>query len=118
MSGNGKQAGKNRRRGKRNEKALTDRLNDTLRKFGKFKKIGTLVGEDIENGVFSIEAKSREVLPAFITKTYQQAVDNCKDEGKIPLVVLHPHGGRREDDLCIIKLSDFETLLTNIMSTD
>lgn len=94
-------SGKNRRRGKDTERALAQRLGG--------KRVGILQGEDIEHPTFSIECKEREKLPVFLTKAYQQAVNNCP-EWKIPIVVLHQLSNKHDDDLVIIKLREFEAL--------
>ena len=69
------------------------------------KRVGTLSGEDIHiDGPFSVEVKSRQTFVACAWMA--QAVRNAK--GKTPLLVVHVHGKRHDDDLVIVKMSDFQ----------
>lgn len=90
-------ARRNRGRGKRNEKALADRLGG--------KREGIFGGEDISMGLFSVEAKSRK---QFVGQGFmEQAERNCP-KGKVPLVIVHILNQRRSNDLVMMRLSDFE----------
>lgn len=92
-------ARKNRRRGKRNEAALS--------KLTGMDRVGIFGGQDGKDETFSAEWKSRK---RFIgTGWMEQAVGNCP-EGKIPLVVLHVTGQRRMNDLVMVRLSDWTDL--------
>lgn len=91
---------KNRDRGKRAEKAVAEALGG--------KRIGALGGEDVQHEKFSIEVKSRKQHGVF--KWYKQCVDNNKD-GKIPVLVIHEHGKRHENDLVCVTMKDFKELI-------
>lgn len=87
----------NRKRGKRNEHALAKRLNG--------KRVGILGKEDITCGVFSIEAKSYVRFAG--AKVMEQAERNAP-EGKTPLAIIHVKGQRRDNDLVMIRLKNWE----------
>lgn len=89
---------KNRDRGKRAEQDVADRLGG--------KRIGTLSGEDIHfDGPFSGEVKSRQTFVA--CGWMDQAVANAPD-GKTPLLVVHVHGKRHDQDLVMMRMCDFQ----------
>lgn len=93
------QARKNRNRGKRNEKALAKIL--------KASRVGVFGGEDLTDGKYSFEAKSRK---QFIGSSWMdQCEKNCK--GKIPVVIVHVTGQKHEDDFVIMKLKYWKELL-------
>ena len=86
----------NRDRGKAAERATAKALGG--------KRVGTLSGEDIHiDGPWSCEVKSRQT---FVASTWmKQATKNAK--GKTPLVIVHVHGKRHDDDLIIIRMGDW-----------
>jgi hypothetical protein len=90
---------KQRQRGNATERAVARRLGG--------QRVGQYGGEDVSTEAFSIEAKARGSLPAWLTKAMAQAVGHCP-EGKLPMVVLHVLGARHDNDMVIIRLSDFE----------
>ena len=100
---------KNRERGKRNEKALADRLEG--------KRLGILGFDDVQvevNGIqFSIEAKSFVRYAG--VKILEQAERNAP-EGKIPLAIVHIKGQRRDNDLVIMRLSEWEKTIIPIIT--
>ena len=86
----------NRNRGKMAEKAVAEALGG--------KRVGVLSGEDVMlKGPFSCEVKSRQTFVA--CKWMEQATRNAK--GQTPILVVHVHGKRHDDDLVIVKMSDF-----------
>lgn len=87
---------KNRLRGKRNEKALAKKLGcDRVGIFGK---------EDLKHSKYSFECKSRKT---FVADSWMgQAIKNCP-EGKIPILIVHKLGKHHDNDLIIMRLSDF-----------
>ena len=89
----------NRKRGKRNEKALADRLGG--------KRVGILGKEDIMHGEYSIEVKSFVRYAG--VKIMEQAERNAP-AGKIPLAIVHIKGQRRDNDLVIMRLKEWEAL--------
>ena len=90
---------KNREIGKRNERALAKRIGGEGE--------GIFGGEDIRQGMFSIEAKSRKRYS--IKKHLDQAIRNCP-ENKIPLLILHEHAKHRDNDMVVLRLKDWEDL--------
>ena len=95
----------NRRRGKDAERAVARLLNGL--------RVGVCGKADVITDNFCIEVKERKILPAFLMKAYNQARKNSA-EGKIPIVVLHQLSSRHEDDVVIIKLSDFFNLTKGV----
>jgi len=87
---------KNRQRGKRTEKAIA--------KLTGGKRLGLFGGEDVSAGPFSIECKDR--LKFSGSHFMAQAINNCP-AGKIPLVVVHVTGSRHNDDLVMLRMSDW-----------
>lgn len=86
----------NRDRGKRTEKAIAKRLNGTRR--------GVLGGHDVTAGPWAVEVKSRVSFVG--CGWFDQAVRNTP-EGKTPLVVCHVHGKRHDQDIVMLRLSDW-----------
>lgn len=88
----------NRDRGKRHEREIAKRLGGI--------RMGTMGGEDIHMDTpWSIECKARK---AFVACDWmEQAVDNSP-AGKTPMVVVHVHGSRHDEDLVILRLKDWE----------
>jgi len=65
---------------------------------------------DIRHDTLSVEVKLRGSLPGWLTDAMNQATAASRD-GRIPLVVLHPKGGRHADDLCVLALADLAALV-------
>ena len=88
---------KNRQRGKQAERIVAKKLGG--------KRVGTMSAEDIHiDGPFSCEVKSRQ---AFVACGWmEQAKKNAK--GKTPILIVHVHGKRHDDDLVIMRMKDFE----------
>jgi len=91
-------ANQNRKRGKRNERALAKLLGG--------QRVGILGQEDIKMGMFSVECKSMVEFPKRISNNMSQAERNAPD-GKIPILVWHKGNQRREQDLVILRLKDW-----------
>lgn len=86
----------NRDRGKAAENSIAKTLGG--------KRIGVLSGEDIHlEGPFSVEVKSRQTFVA--ASWMNQAIRNAKE--KTPILVVHVHGKRHDDDFVIVRMSDF-----------
>lgn len=90
---------KNRDRGKRFERKVAERLGG--------KRTGVLGGEDVMHPIYSIECKSREVMPKWFSKFWEQTMANC-EEDKVPLLVIHLTNQRHDEDWVVMKLKDFE----------
>lgn len=95
----------NRQRGKANERALAKRLGG--------KRVGIMGGEDIEHPIFSIETKT--LKKCAVRKYMRQAVSNCSPD-KTPIVIIHEPNQRRDNDLVIITLQDWEAWYGKIQS--
>lgn len=86
----------NRRRGKATERAIAKRLGG--------KRLGILGRDDVQAGPFSIEVKDRMKFSG--SHFMNQAVNNCP-AGKTPLVVVHITGSRHNEDLVIMRMTDW-----------
>lgn len=91
MSGSG-----NRMRGKAAERDVAKRLGG--------KRIGIMGGEDVTTNDWSIEVKSRQ--SCVVCNWMNQCIRNCPD-GKTPMVVLHIHGKRHDQDLVVLRMRDY-----------
>jgi len=90
----------NRNRGKAAERAVASALNGV--------RIGTMGGEDVHlDGPWSCEVKSRQ---AFAAMPWMEQTTRNAPKGKKPLVVVHVHGKRHDDDLVILRLKDWKEL--------
>jgi hypothetical protein len=88
---------KNKRRGKAVQKKVVESLGG--------KNVGTLGSEDGEHPIWSIEVKS---CKKFSGKKYMnQCIKNCK-EGKTPLLIVHVTGEHHNNDLVIMRRSDWD----------
>ena len=61
---------------------------------------------DVETSAYSVEVKHRKTLPGWLNDAVAQAHRNCS-AGKLPLVVLHQSGWRRENDLVVLRMGEF-----------
>lgn len=94
---------KNRQRGKRTEKEIAKRMGG--------KRVGILGKSDVEieqsfknHPLYSIEVKSR--LKAACISWMEQAIRNCQ-QGKTPIVRLHIKGKKYNDDIIMLRVTDF-----------
>jgi len=65
---------------------------------------------DVAHPRLSVEVKHRAALPGWLVDAMRQAKAASRD-GRTPLVVLHPKGGRHRDDLCVLALADLVALI-------
>lgn len=87
----------NRQRGKQAERVVAKRLGG--------KRVGTMSGEDIHfDSSFSGEVKSRK---SFVACGWMDQAKRNAGEHKTPLVIVHVHGRRHDEDLVIIRLADW-----------
>lgn len=93
-------ARKNRKRGKRVQKKVNDRLGAD--------NVGTLGGEDGKNSKFSVEVKG---LKKFVGEKYMLQAENNNVRKVIPIVVVHIVGSKYENDLVMIRFKDFKKLV-------
>ena len=91
-------ATQNRKRGKRNERALAKLLGG--------QRVGLLGKEDISMSLFSAEVKVMQEFPKRIAKDMSQARGNAP-QGKIPILIWHEIHQKRENDLVIVGLKDW-----------
>lgn len=61
---------------------------------------------DVESGSYSVEVKHRANVPAWLSGALEQSQRNATP-GKLPLVVIHEAGARHDDDMVLLRLSDF-----------
>lgn len=87
----------NRKRGKRTEAALATRTGS--------KRVGIFGDHDLEHELWSIEVKNRQ--KCVVTSWMHQSIRNCH-LFKTPLVILHIHGDRHDNDLVMMRLKDWE----------
>ena len=62
--------------------------------------------EDVSHPVFSFECKLRAKLARYLTEGVAQAIRNAPP-GKLPVLILHEKGKRREDAIVCIPASYF-----------
>ena len=60
---------------------------------------------------FSLECKERKKLPVFIWDCMAQADRNAQRNGNRPGVVLHELGKDHDEDIVMIRYSDFRKML-------
>ena len=72
---------------------------------------------DIAHPRLSLEVKHRRTLPGWLLDAMSQAEAASRD-GRIPVAVLHRHGGRYADDLCLLRLSDLVALIGGPKESD
>lgn len=93
----------NRKRGKNTERKIAKLMGGT--------RLGILGNDDIRvKDKFSIEVKNRKRFVG--SKWVSQAVRNSPS-GMMPIVRLHIHNSKYEDDLIIMRGRDFDILLEN-----
>ena len=81
------------------ERAVARRLAGT--------RTGHLGGHDGDGGWLSCEVKHRATLPAWLTAALAQSRRHAQPE-QLPIVVLHQHGTRHDDNLVVMRLADFQ----------
>ena len=59
---------------------------------------------DVISDWLSIEVKTRKTLPAWLLSAIEQA----RDDDRLSMVILHQVGQRHDDDLVVMRLTDFE----------
>jgi len=95
--------GKSYRRGYRNEKALADRWG------GERQGLKGRASADVVKKFLAIESKERQVLPKWLEGAMRQAESAVtRGEGELAVVQLHELNRRHDNDLIVMRLSDFE----------
>lgn len=61
---------------------------------------------DVEAGALSVEVKTRKALPGWLMAAVAQGRDNAR-AGRLGITVLHQVGQRHDNDLVVLRLSDF-----------
>jgi hypothetical protein len=91
----------NRERGKAAERAVAKALDG--------KRVGTMGGEDVHlDGPWSCEVKSRR---AFVASSWMDQASRNAPAGKTPMVVVHVHGKRHNEDLVVLRLEDWKKVV-------
>jgi len=65
---------------------------------------------DLLTSRLAIEVKTRKALPRWLLDAMGQAA--AAADGRLPILVLHQVGQKHDGDLVIMRLSDFERLVT------
>lgn len=68
---------------------------------------GHLGGADVVTEWLSVECKHRKTLPKWLKDALEQAKRNAEEQ-QLPVVILHEHGARHDDDLVLLSLGDFQ----------
>lgn len=71
------------------------------------KRLGHFGGVDVKARWVSAEVKHRQSLPEWLIDAMAQAKRHA-EEGQLPIVVLHVHGERHDENLVIMRLGDFQ----------
>ena len=96
-------AKRNRRRGKKTEKAVAKIMGG--------KAIGALSGEDIFHPIVSIECKDRK---KFVGKKWLEQAQRNATNNKAPLVYIHITGERHINDMILMYCKDFQDFFGRI----
>lgn len=70
-------------------------------------------GADIVTPLYSIECKCWSTLPARVVAALQQAERSATGD-QVALAVLHETGGRRADDLVVMRMATFERITGDV----
>lgn len=62
---------------------------------------------DVVTDWLSVEVKARKALPGWLLNAMSQA-EQASEDGRLPIVVLHQKHKHHDDDLVMLRLSDFE----------
>lgn len=73
---------------------------------------------DIEHLILSPEVKCWRSFPEWLTSAFDQAKSAVRDVRQLPIVVLHPYGKRYDDDLILIRASDFTEYILPLLSAE
>ena len=65
---------------------------------------------DIAHPILSIEVKHRQTIPVWLREAMAQA-NAASRPGQIPVAIIHQHGGRHDDNLCVVRLVDLAALV-------
>ncbi len=64
---------------------------------------------DVEHPAYSLEVKSRNTIPGWLSEAVEQAVASARDN-RVPVVVVHTNGKRYADALAVVRLADFQRI--------
>jgi len=105
---------KNRRRGKRVEKKVTD----LYRTFDEeLRRIGVLGSEDVIGSKFVIEVKSRESLPKWLIHAFEQLRES-QHPHKFHVIHVHLTGNRYITDVVIMSVKTFFDICKKLFSKE
>lgn len=65
---------------------------------------------DVAHPTLAIEVKHRREVPAWLLDALAQAEASARGD-RLPVVIIHRHGGRRADDLAVLRLHDLAALV-------
>lgn len=97
---------RNRQRGKRSEKAIET----VLKKIdSEVRRIGVLGKEDVIGRYITVEVKSREKLPKWLSHAFEQLREEATSD-KLHVVYLHLFRQRKLNDIIMMTLRTFLSL--------
>jgi len=70
---------------------------------------------DVQTAWLAVEVKHRKALPAWLKLALRQAV-SAAGLNRLPIVVLHEHGQRHDEDIVCLTLKDFEDWFGEILT--
>lgn len=65
---------------------------------------------DILHPLLSVEVKHRRSVPAWLLDAMKQAKAASRP-GQLPVAIIHRHGARHDDNLCVVRLVDLAALV-------
>jgi len=71
---------------------------------------------DIAHDWLAIEVKHRKRLPDWLHEALAQAYASARTD-QLPIVVLHEHGERHENDLVVLRLGEFQAWFGELQTT-
>lgn len=72
---------------------------------------------DVAHLRLAIEVKHRRSVPAWLLDAMAQAQASVRGD-RVPVAVIHCHGGRHADDLAMVRLADLVALLKPAARTE
>lgn len=72
---------------------------------------------DVRHPLLSLEIKHRDRLPGWLVDAMAQA-DAAAEPGQVSCVVLHQHGQRHADNVCLLRLADVVRLVDRDRGAD
>ena len=80
-------------------------------------RLGHLGGADVVTNELAVECKHRRKLPDWLQDAMRQAAWHSGPQ-KLPVVVLHEAGARHNDNLVVMRLTDFRAWFVSRVDND